>query len=148
MDIRERNKGYQRKYRNSHREEIRAYFASRREERNRKDRERSKNNVQFWLSTRLRSRLNRAITDNYKRGSAVNTLGCSIEQLKQHLEIQFRDGMSWSNRGTHWHIDHKKPLSSFDLTDPDQFTEACHYTNLQPLLVHENLLKGGKTPVT
>ena len=37
----------------------------------------------------LRNRLNRAIKGNYKAGSAVSDLGCSIEELKKHLESQF-----------------------------------------------------------
>ncbi len=34
----------------------------------------------------LRGRLSQAIRNNYKSGSAVRDLGCSIEQLKSHLE--------------------------------------------------------------
>jgi hypothetical protein len=50
--------------------------------------------------------------------------------------------MSWDNWGTHgWHIDHIIPLSSFDLTDREQFLKACHYTNLQPLWAADNIRK-------
>jgi len=48
--------------------------------------------------------------------------------------------MSWDNHGE-WHIDHKQPLASFDLTDPDQFRAAAHYSNMQPLWASENLSK-------
>lgn len=40
-----------------------------------------------------------------------------------------------------WHIDHIKPLCSFDLKDKVQFKEACHYSNLQPLWAKDNLNK-------
>lgn len=55
--------------------------------------------------------------------------------------------MSWSNweKGDEmWHIDHIRPLDSFDLGDFSQLKEACHYTNLQPLWQNENLKKGSK----
>lgn len=107
--------------------------------------ERRKIDVQFKLSLSLRARLNKAVRGNYKGGSAVKDLGCSIEELKRYLESKFQDGMTWDNwKINGWHIDHIKPLASFDLTDRNQFIQACHYTNLQPLWAKENLLKGDK----
>jgi len=100
-------------------------------------------NLNAHLSQNLRMRLNRAIKRNTKAGSAVRDLGCSIEQLKTHLETQFVPGMTWDNWGE-WHIDHIKPLSAFDLTDRAQFLVACHYSNLQPLWEAENLRKSNK----
>ena len=102
-------------------------------------------NIQFKLSHRLRNRLYFAIRNNQKAGSAVDDLGCTIEELKIHLENQFQEGMTWENwKHDGWHIDHIKPLSKFDLTDPVQFKEAVHYTNLQPLWWNENLQKRDK----
>ena len=70
-------------------------------------------------------------------------LGCNLGDLKIHLEKQFPEGMTWENRHL-WHIDHIKPLSSFDLMEPEQAFEACNFKNLQPLWAHENLKKGAK----
>jgi hypothetical protein len=53
--------------------------------------------------------------------------------------------MTWTNwKPDGWHIDHIKPLASFDLTDPVQFKQAVNYTNLQPLWANENRRKGKK----
>lgn len=104
--------------------------------------ERRLNDVQFKLSTNLRSRLYSAIMGTSKEGSAVRDLGCTVLELKMYLEGQFKDGMTWNNwslRG--WHIDHKVPLAFFDLSNRKQLLQAFHYTNLQPLWATENLVK-------
>jgi hypothetical protein len=107
--------------------------------------ERHKTDIQYKLSSNLRSRLKSAIRSNYKSGSAVRDLGCSIPELKIYLENKFQPGMSWDNYGLYgWHIDHIKPLVSFDLSDRKQLLEACHYTNLQPLWAKDNLSKSDK----
>jgi len=107
---------------------------------------RIKTNIQYKLSRRLRSRLYKALRGNFKNGSAVTDLGCSIDELKMHLESKFQYGMNWDNWSFEgWHIDHIKPLASFDLTDRKQLLLACHYTNLQPLWAIDNLSKGDRT---
>ena len=106
---------------------------------------RRKNDIQYRLNFMLRKRLTTAIKNNQKSGSAVKDLGCTIEELKQYLESKFSPGMTWDNHGLNgWHIDHIKPLVSFDLTDRKQLLEACHYTNLQPLWAKDNLSKSDK----
>ena len=71
--------------------------------------------------------------------------GCKIDFLMGYLESKFTSGMTWKNHKLYgWHIDHIIPLSSFDLTDRDQYLKACHYTNLQPLWAVDNIRKGNK----
>lgn len=70
-------------------------------------------------------------------------LGCSISDARKHIESQFWPHMNWGNQGFRgWHIDHIKPLSSFDLTKEEERQKAFHYTNLQPLWWFANLKKG------
>jgi hypothetical protein len=72
-------------------------------------------------------------------------IGCSIIKLQSHLESKFQPGMNWGNYGRKgWHIDHIIPLSSFNLSDPDQLKIATHYTNLQPLWWFDNIKKSNK----
>lgn len=137
----------QKKYRQNNKEKLSAavteYRRNNREKYNAAERAKYRDDVQTRLSSVLRARLNMAIRGNHKAGSAVRDLGCSISELKQHLADRFQEGMSWANWSMHgWHIDHKKPLASFDLADREQLLEACHYTNLQPLWATENLSKG------
>jgi hypothetical protein len=101
-----------------------------------------KTDIQYRLKSVLRSRLRMSIKENYKSGSAVSDLGCSISEFKSYIESKFQSGMKWNNWGQYgWHIDHIKPLASFDLTDRKQLLAACHYTNLQPLWWQDNIAK-------
>lgn len=102
--------------------------------------QREKTDINFKISRLLRSRLCSALKHNLKSGSAVKNLGCTIQELRLHLESKFQPGMTWENHGK-WHIDHIVPLCSFDLTDIEQLKKACHYTNLQPLWPQQNLNK-------
>ena len=70
-------------------------------------------------------------------------LGCSIAEAREYIEKRFENWMNWDNHGQ-WHIDHRMPLASFDLTDSEQQKKAFHYTNLQPLSAKENKSKGAK----
>ena len=98
--------------------------------------------INYKLTCVLRSRLNRAIKCDSKTGSAVHDLGCSISEFKNYIESKFQPGMTWDNWSrTGWNLDHKNPLSSFNLEDLKQLKKACHYTNLQPLWVHDHKLK-------
>ena len=128
-------KEYRKKYRKEHLEERRIYMN-----------ERYASDIQYKLSRIVRGRLWKVVSREQKVGSAVHDLGCTLEELKIHLENQFEEGMTWDNwKPDGWHIDHIKPLSKFDLTDPVQFKEAVHYTNLQPLWWHDNISKGNKS---
>ena len=104
---------------------------------------RADENINFRLRTRLRTRLNRAISGDFKAGSAVTDLGCSISTFNLFIENQFEEGMSWDNYGE-WHLDHVLPLASFDLTDRMEFQTAAHHLNYQPLWAIDNLRKGAR----
>lgn len=99
--------------------------------------------INFKLRRRLRTRLHHALQGGFKAGSAVDLLGCTIDELRLQLEQQFEPGMSWANYGT-WHVDHVRPLVDFDLRDPARLATACHHTNLRPLWGTENMSLGGQ----
>jgi len=95
------------------------------------------------IAANLRSRLSKALGRNQKTVSMSEYLGCSLQELRTHLESQFKPGMSWDNYALEgWHVDHIRPLNLFDLSDPDQIKVACHFSNLQPLWAKDNRSKG------
>lgn len=102
------------------------------------------------LAANLRSRLSNILRyhiDTHNM-SAITHVGCSMGELVIYLEERFCEGMSWNNYGRNgWHVDHIIPLSSFDLTNPEELKKACHYTNLQPLWATDNLKKSNKLSI-
>ena len=107
------------------------------------ERERKNNDPVYKMIRNYRKRTWDAYKNNTKSKSTMDLLGCSGQELAQHLEKQFQDGMTHDNYGE-WHIDHIRPIASFDLSDPKQEEECFHYTNLQPLWAWENMSKGAK----
>jgi hypothetical protein len=109
--------------------------------------ERRESDFEFSLKHTLSTRIRRAIKlgDGSKSLSSAKLLGCSIAEVRAHLESQFTDGMTWENHGLHgWHIDHIRPCNSFDLTLDEEQRKCFHYSNLQPLWAEDNLRKSDK----
>jgi hypothetical protein len=123
-------------WREAHREESRVYkreyLANKRA-----------NDQLFKLKELLRSRLRNALEGKKKSDRAVNLVGCSLEDLKAHLESTFQEGMTWDNQGE-WHVDHIIPCVAFELEDPVEQKACFHYRNLQALWKVDNSRKGGR----
>ena len=105
-------------------------------------RERYRIDLNYKLTCNLRSRLYGALRRNTKSASTLVLLGCSVEELKAHIEAQFTEGMSWERVMTgEIHIDHIRPCASFDLSASEQQRQCFHYSNLQPLWAEDNFKK-------
>jgi hypothetical protein len=103
-----------------------------------------KTDINFKIASNLRTRLYKAVKNNYKSGSAVKDLGCSIAELRARSKPLFEGGMTWENYGVYWVYDHEVPLAAFDLTKRDHVRAACHHTNLQPMEKIANIIKNDK----
>jgi hypothetical protein len=71
-----------------------------------------------------------------KEESTIDMLGYSAEELRLHIQSLFQEGMSWENWGE-WHIDHIKPLNTFNIETP--ISEVNALSNLRPLWAEDNL---------
>lgn len=135
------SKEYNKNYRIKNKDKIKKYNKE-------YTKKRFKNDNIFRLKMILRNRVKDVLKKNFKSGSAVKDLGCSVEELKRYLESQFEPGMTWDNWGNKkgdWSIDHIIPLSKVDLTNKEEFLKVCHYTNLRPMWHIDNIKKGNKT---
>lgn len=99
----------------------------------------------FKISSLIRTSIGEAFRLNgYGKKTKTNTiLGCSFDELKQHLESQFLPWMNWDNHGLYngelnhgWDIDHIEPLSN--AKTEDDIIRLNHYTNLRPLCSQTN----------
>ena len=106
-------------------------------------RHRRKNDPSFRLLSALRGRTRTALKGKGKSKRTMMLVGCTLAELRAHLEKQFVAGMTWANYGA-WHIDHIRPCASFDLLDPGQQAQCFHFSNLQPLWAMDNFRKGAK----
>lgn len=93
------------------------------------------------LATLMRLSLNRC----GESPTITSVLGYTIKDLAKHLESQFSDGMTWGafKRGE-IHIDHIRPVSSFNLDSQRELKECWGLPNLQPLWAADNLRKGAQ----
>ena len=142
-----------------HKEYIKEYYKNNKESINARVRkyhkEQMKTNPTFGLLRRIKSSIHTKLKKYKidKKDRSINYIGCTIEELKRHLEKKFKPGMTWTNNTTHgWHIDHIIPVKyfakNFDFTDIEVQKKCWHYTNLQPLWAYENRSKSGKIGVS
>jgi len=102
-----------------------------------------KEDLNFRIRVNLANRILIALKRGQKYEHTIDLIGCSIPELKKHLELQFKAGMSWNNYGR-WHIDHRVACARFDLTKRENQLKCFHYSNLQPLWDYENFSKGAR----
>jgi len=101
--------------------------------------ERKQKDPLFKLLVNLRNRNYFIFSGLNKSSTTIDLLGCSIEHAKNHLEKQFKPGMSWQNYGKEWQVDHIIPLRS--AKNKESLERLCHFSNLQPLFKEEHKIK-------
>ena len=99
-------------------------------------------NLLSYLVNKQRANIKRVLqqSNQVKTKHSIEYLGCEVEYFMNFLKSKMTPEMNWDNI----HLDHIKPVCAFDLNNPDEFNECCHYTNFQPLLANDNLIKSGK----
>lgn len=103
-------------------------------------------------------RVLREFSNVSKHKSISQYLPYTIQELKEHIESQFEDWMTWDNWGAYrrlewddndpntwkWHVDHIKPASEFkyvEMSDPE-FQACWSLSNLRPYSAKQNVIDG------
>jgi len=104
-----------------------------------------KNYPWFRLSKNISRQIRKSLSCNKDGCHWEDLLGYTLIDLISHLEKLFKIGMSFNNYGK-WHVDHIKPVSSFNFNsyDDPEFKECWALANLQPLWAEENMKKSNK----
>lgn len=125
------------------------------------EREKRRNNPTYRLICNTRTALWTCLKEANinKNKSTFDLLGYTVQELINHLEKQFTDGMSWDNYGE-WHVDHIIPIKSFNFKSASDydFFKCWSLENLRPMwattrevngkLYEGNLNKGDKVSTT
>jgi hypothetical protein len=110
--------------------------------------EKRKSDPAWNVAQVMRSRLSSIMKSNGALSRSVTQMeqyiGCSLSELRNHLESRFTKKMNWKNYGTYWHVDHILPVSKFNHLDPNQVAQCWHFTNLAPLSATANIRKGAR----
>jgi hypothetical protein len=146
-----------RKYRENHPEYVKkdlentkTYNKAHRKEISAKEKERRETDPNFKLRKDMRDYikyiiLNYGTTNQNERfEQAMSLIDCEIQFVRDWIEHQFDDKMTWENQSEYWHFDHIKPVSSFNLVNEDELKLCFHWSNLQPLEKTKNMKKSKK----
>lgn len=143
--MRERSRRYRAKNKEKVALRMRQWVKENRPALNAKIRERLKSDPVARCAKSMRAHLRRVIEGigSIKKDDTYSTLGYSPKELKDHIERQFTNGMSWENYGQ-WHIDHIVSISQMVKSGCKDPAAINCLTNLRPLWAKENHSKSSK----
>ena len=108
---------------------------------------RLRTDVKYNLNNRMRRLMWAGLKENKGGQKWQDLIGYSIDDLRRHIEKQFKGGMNWDRfLAGEIHIDHKIPRMVFNFSHPEHidFKRCWALKNLQPMWAEENLIKGSK----
>lgn len=132
LEIKERDEEYRKEY--NQRPEVKERFKQRRA-----------TDPTYRLNHSISGGIWKSLKGNKKGRHWETLVGFTIAELKEYLEKQFIDGMTFDNYGD-WHIDHIRPISSFNFDKPEdkEFKQCWSLDNLQPIWAEDNFSKHAK----
>jgi hypothetical protein len=110
--------------------------------------ERYANDPAFRMTEILRAGLRNALrkakanlpVGTHRTPYVLKMLGMPLDEFLIYIESKFQTGMTWQNHGQ-WHLDHIRPVASFDMLNEASHEACFHYSNFQPLWAADNLAK-------
>ena len=136
---------YDRRNRESIREYNKAYHEKHKDSANARTRDRYASDLHMKLYKIVKNAYRRVTGEGLMNEELTDVLGCNLEEYKDYLESKFEPGMTWENhKKDGWHIDHILPLNESEVSQEEKL-RRLHYTNTQPLWAEDNYSKGNNT---
>lgn len=142
-------KDYFDQYRSENKEKIAAYrqTSEYKEKRRERKKRRRQNDPIFRLRENISNAVNKAIQNgkSSKAGQSIlKYLEYTIDDLKNHIEAQFDENMTWKNYGSYWQLDHIIPQSDllYSSMEEENFKVCWALPNLRPLEASQNSSDG------
>jgi len=129
-----RIRSYERNYRELNRDKLNEWHRKYRKTKR-------KSNPYYALELKIRKRIWHALKG--KKMKDIEEYGVSPRKIAAYIRSIANEDQI--NNPYKYHIDHIKPLCSFNLNDPEEIKKAFAPENHQWLLVFENLSKGSKS---
>lgn len=109
------------------------------------ERNRYNNEKDYKIRVNNKSSLNKLLNNVVNNNSSkAKFLGTPIKLIKDWIEFQFDDEMTWDNKGTYWHIDHVIPINKFDILNPTEHNLCFDWKNIMPVTCEYNMNKKDK----
>ena len=95
---------------------------------------------------RYRENPTHKVQDNISRSirKKIKNFHPDVSRIKEHLENQFTNELTWDNYGTIWHVEHIVPQSLYDFSNKEDINRCWNERNLRPLKAIDNLRKNNK----
>jgi hypothetical protein len=109
---------------------------------NERTKERYKTDLLFRLNFTLSNRIRQTLKDGKNSRSWKDIVEYNEHELKEHLELRLVGGMTWENYlNGDIHLDHIRPIESFNMETIEEFRECWSLNNLQFLWAVDNIKK-------
>ena len=108
-------------------------------------RKRYESDKHFAVRRNLSSRIAHSLREKKLRKpeESEKIIGCTWNEFMDYLNSFMSDDMTLDNYGK-WHLDHIRPLETFDFTEENQIYVGFNWRNHQPLWEDENIKKSDK----
>ena len=124
------------------------YIKRNKDKRNKQRKYRRLIDLEYKLISNIRTRISSAIHSQLNNGTKSarthELLGISMDKYIRWIEFQLKDGWTWDNWGSDFHIDHVYPIAKHDLSKKEEQFKAFNWKNTRPMCKKENMAKGAK----